>query len=205
MITAGVLIPAFSTFKSLRNKTQQNRLIWLRYWVVFSLFYSSRLITDIFLFWLPFYNIIKILFILWLSSSRAAGAQVLYFYAVDPILRGHEAAIDRIISYYQKKLTNLCWTVASQIGVRWSGFFVQVIRLYLETAVLSAPNSNSLSIDESPADDINVPEAMETNAESDITHGTSQSPAPNDLDVTQSIVLRPRRNLQRRSNSIDSK
>src|SRR2546423_657978 len=103
LITAGVLIPAFSTFKSLKNKTQANRLVWLRYWVVFALFYATRLVTDVFLFWIPFYNILKILFILWLSSSKAAGAQVLYFYAVEPILRGHENAIDGIITNYQKK------------------------------------------------------------------------------------------------------
>ena len=86
---------------------------------------------------------------------------MLYFYAVEPILRGHENAIDRIITNYQKKASYLFWAAASQIGVRWSGFLVQVIRLYLETALQSNPDFNNLSIEGTEGEEMRQ-EAMDT-------------------------------------------
>lgn len=131
---AGILIPSFSTFKALKNKTQTNRLIWLRYWTVFGLFYSCQIFADIFLSWIPLYYLFKIIFILWLSSSKASGAQILYVYAVAPFLRENETAIEGLLTNFKKTASVIFWSFAQRIGVQWSGFIVQVIRLYIETA-----------------------------------------------------------------------
>ena len=175
LVTAGVLIPSFSTFKALKNKTQQNRLIWLRYWVVFSLFYSTRLVTDVFFFWLPFYDLIKILIILWLSSSKAAGAQVLYFCAIEPLLRGHELTIDRFITQSQKQVASIFWAAASQFGLRWSGFIVQIIRLYLEAA---NQNVNHLSLEAPAVSEADHEQVMDVDVRGDEPDGRSTKSVP---------------------------
>jgi len=144
-MAVGVLYPAFSTFKSLKNKAPQNRLIWLRYWVVFSCFYSGKILADVFLSWLPFYNVSKIMTILWLASSKAAGAQVVYFYGIEPLLRVHEKQIETIMTRYHMKLAGYFWTGASLVTVQSSGFLFQAARLYMEAAN-DSPNFAGLAI-----------------------------------------------------------
>jgi hypothetical protein len=132
---AGVLIPAFSTHKSLQQKSPQNRLIWLRYWVVFAFYFVFKVIGDLLLCWLPFYYVAQILLILWLSSSKASGAQIVYLYAVVPILKEREQAIDRFITRHKKHASVLFWQAASELTSRWSSTACRLVRLYLETSL----------------------------------------------------------------------
>lgn len=151
---AGVLFPALATYKSLQQKSQQNRLIWLRYWVVFSLYYAVKTIGDLILSWLPFYHVVQILLVLWISSSKASGAQVLYLYAVVPILRDREQAIDRFISRHKRDASVLFWKGASELGLRWSSTFCHIVRLYFE-ASLAANSVPALTAGQSvPAADV---------------------------------------------------
>ena len=158
---AGVLFPALATYKSLQLKTQQNRLIWLRYWVVFAAYYAFKTIGDLILSWLPFYHVVQILLILWISSSKASGAQVLYLYAVVPILKDREQAIDRFISRHKRDASVLFWQVASGLGLRWSSTFCRVIRLYVETSLAAVP------------DPVQLVPAITSHQEMDVTGGTT--------------------------------
>lgn len=129
-----IACPAYYTYKALKNKTAAPRLIWLRYWVVYSVFHMATLVTDVLLAWLPFYSTVKVLFSLWLVSSKASGAQLVYAYGLEPLLRTNEKEIDRQIKRLQKQATDLFWTLFSRFGAHSTLLMVTFVRQYM-TAV----------------------------------------------------------------------
>lgn len=120
IITTGILLPAYYSYKSLRQKASTNRLIWLRYWVVFGFYYAITTITDILFSWFPLYSTCKILLLLWLSSSKASGAQIVFNFAVLPLLRNREPVIDRQIEEAKKQLSIYFWKFVTSTGINWS-------------------------------------------------------------------------------------
>ena len=71
---------------------------WLTYWVIFSLFSVLESVASFLVSWIPFYNVLKLMFLLWLLLPRFKGASKLYQALVQPIIRKHESKIDQSIS-----------------------------------------------------------------------------------------------------------
>lgn len=139
----GVLNPTYSTYRSLRKKTSQPRLEWLRYWAIFGIFYSITFVTDLILYWVPFYYLAKILFVFWLSSSRAAGAQIIFNYALVPILKDYENNLDRLVVHWRKKLGTSFWKYASRLSFQGSTVLLDVLKIFL-----TPPNASEAAGDE---------------------------------------------------------
>jgi len=71
------------------------------YWVVFALFTASEYVADVFISWLPFYYEIKVLFVIWLSSTYTRGASIVYRKVLHPLLARKERHIDKWIDQKQ--------------------------------------------------------------------------------------------------------
>lgn len=152
MTLAGVMYPAFATYKSVQQKSPQNRLIWCRYWVVFAVFFALKTVGDVILFWLPFYYLVQVLLILWISSSKASGAQIVYAYAIVPLLKDREQSIDRLITRVKRDASLLFWQTASAVGIHWSSTFCHIIRLYVQAAYADQTASGVPSLQSAAAD-----------------------------------------------------
>lgn len=148
ILLIGVVNPVYSTYRSLRKKTQQTRLEWLRYWVVFGIFYAVTFITDIFLFWIPFYYIIKIVIVFWLASSQASGAQIIYTYALVPLLKDYENDLDRLVTFWRKKISTLFFKCASYLSLKGSSLFFQLVRGSVSIS-LASPAEGDVNINSS--------------------------------------------------------
>lgn len=98
IVLAGILYPAYSSFKAVRRKSHRDYTKWMMYWIVFALFMTVEVLTDTFLSWLPLYYEVKILFVLWLVLPITEGAKQLYRYAVHPFLLKHETELDHLLS-----------------------------------------------------------------------------------------------------------
>merc|ERR1712228_225240 len=57
---------------------KEDDTFWLSYWVVFGIFSAFESITDILLFWIPFYELLKICFYFYLFSPQLKGALTMY-------------------------------------------------------------------------------------------------------------------------------
>lgn len=128
LIIGGILLPAYSTYKALRQKAPTNRLIWLRYWVVFGFYHAITSLTDFILFWLPLYSSTKIMMLLWLASSKASGAQIVYNFAVVPLLKDRESVIDKKIDEVKKQIAVYFWTVITSTGINWSLIIATILK-----------------------------------------------------------------------------
>jgi len=112
----GFIYPAYASYKALEVAQLDEVAQWLTYWVVFSLFAAVEGIVDRLVYWLPFYYIFKLAFILWLQLPQFRGASKLFKGAVKPLLKKHEAEIDRQIDTGLQKAMSLSSNGLQMVG-----------------------------------------------------------------------------------------
>ena len=89
----GILYPAYMSFKSLQTPKNDDNSQWLTYWIVF----STINLFDILAYIIPFYYILKLVYIIWLFHEKTKGAQILYIKYIEPFLKDNENNIDKNI------------------------------------------------------------------------------------------------------------
>jgi len=87
-----IIYPAYRSFKAVRNKNLKEYLKWLVFWIVYALFSCLELVTDALLPWFPFYNEIKVIFLIWLLGPSSRGSMKIYKNIIHPILVSREQA-----------------------------------------------------------------------------------------------------------------
>ncbi|ETW20487.1 hypothetical protein PFFVO_00540 [Plasmodium falciparum Vietnam Oak-Knoll (FVO)] len=102
----GFAYPAYQSFKAVESQSRDETKLWLTYWVVFSLFFFIEYLIDIILFWVPFYYLIKLLFLLYLYMPQVRGAVMVYNYIIRPILLKHEKMIDDTVQKISQTATS---------------------------------------------------------------------------------------------------
>ncbi|CAI8047718.1 Receptor expression-enhancing protein 2 [Geodia barretti] len=51
IVVAGILYPAYSSFKAVRARSHREYTQWMMYWIVFAMFQAAEVLTDTFLSW----------------------------------------------------------------------------------------------------------------------------------------------------------
>ena len=87
-----IIYPAYRSFKAVRNKNLKEYLKWLVFWIVYALFTCIELVTDALLPWFPFYNEIKVIFLIWMLGPSSRGSMKIYKNIIHPILVSREQA-----------------------------------------------------------------------------------------------------------------
>ncbi|KNE55285.1 hypothetical protein AMAG_01195 [Allomyces macrogynus ATCC 38327] len=98
----GFVYPTYASFKSIESKDKDDDTHWLTYWVVFGLFNVLEFFTDILLYWMPMYFMVKTIFLVWLFLPQTRGAERMYQSAIRPFLLSNEAKIDETINKAKK-------------------------------------------------------------------------------------------------------
>ena len=101
----GTAYPAFWTIKSIELNSANDQKKWLTYWVVFGSFILVDMFSVVIVKFVPFYFVLKILFLIWLFMPGSNGCTIIYYLLVKKIFRYYE---DKIDSYADnaKKLAN---------------------------------------------------------------------------------------------------
>ncbi|SBT34388.1 HVA22/TB2/DP1 family protein, putative [Plasmodium ovale wallikeri] len=97
---------SYQSFKAVESQSHDETKLWLTYWVVFSLFFFIEYLIDVILFWVPFYYLIKLLFLLYLYMPQVRGAETVYNLIIRPILLKHEKTIDDTVQKISQTATN---------------------------------------------------------------------------------------------------
>mmetsp|Transcript_63541 Transcript_63541/g.101124 ORF Transcript_63541/g.101124 Transcript_63541/m.101124 type:complete len:177 (-) Transcript_63541:3000-3530(-) len=82
----GVVYPGWCSLKAIKSKEKDDDTLWLSYWVIYGIFSAFESITDLFLFWIPFYELLKICFYFYLFSPQLKGALTLYYVLLEPLV-----------------------------------------------------------------------------------------------------------------------
>ncbi|KAM9777928.1 receptor expression-enhancing protein 1 isoform 2-T2 [Neosynchiropus ocellatus] len=141
VLVFGTLYPAYSSYKAVKSKDVREYVKWMMYWIIFALFTTVEVFTDMFLCWIPFYYELKIAFVVWLLSPYTKGSSVLYRKFVHPTLSSKEKDIDDYIlqakdkSYdtlvhYGRKGLNVAATAAVMAATKGQGVLSDRLRSF---------------------------------------------------------------------------
>jgi hypothetical protein len=73
----------------------------LIHFISLSAFLALEYVTDMLLFWFPFYSSLKLLLVLWLSIPFFGGSRIFYLDHIQPFLDRHEKELDVSISKFK--------------------------------------------------------------------------------------------------------
>ena len=85
-----IIYPLYSTFKSIKSENKNDDTVWLLYWVTFGFFSFFEEYIVPFVYWVPFFMIIRILFYLWLQLPYFNGSVFLFKKIVRPFFEQAE-------------------------------------------------------------------------------------------------------------------
>ncbi|XP_037551419.1 receptor expression-enhancing protein 1 isoform X2 [Nematolebias whitei] len=192
VLVFGTLYPAYSSYKAVKTKDVKEYVKWMMYWIIFALFTTVEVFTDMFLCWLPFYYELKIAFVVWLLSPYTKGSSVLYRKFVHPTLSSKEKDIDEYICqakdksydtlvHFGRKGLNVAATAAVMAATKGQGVLSDRLRSF---------SMQDLSTYQSDPDDSGPGMAQPTAAQNRTRPIIrSKSESYKDFDMTEYEVL----------------
>ena len=91
-----ILYPSYMSVKSIQRKSEADYKQWATYWVMYALYSAVDQLSEILLFWLPFYFCVKLIVLAVLFHPRAQGASLFYDLAVKPALKKPQRSPDQL-------------------------------------------------------------------------------------------------------------
>jgi receptor expression-enhancing protein 5/6 len=99
VIVTGIVYPVYMSMKALDTKDQEDDKQWCTYWVVFFTFELVELYVETLGFGVlhkivPYYFLIKLVFLIWLFFPSTMGANFVYEKILSNFFSKYEAVID---------------------------------------------------------------------------------------------------------------
>jgi hypothetical protein len=93
-------LPGYKSFRAVLTDKSTDDTRWLSYWLVVAGFLALEVALPFVILAFPFYYELKIAVLLYLQSDDARPAFLLYYYALGPLFKKYEPAIDEFINTY---------------------------------------------------------------------------------------------------------
>mmetsp|Transcript_13425 Transcript_13425/g.16584 ORF Transcript_13425/g.16584 Transcript_13425/m.16584 type:complete len:179 (+) Transcript_13425:205-741(+) len=98
--------PAYRSIIAINTANKDDDTLWLSYWVFYGLFVTFESVLDMILFWIPFYEIIKMGIYLYLYLPETNGALVLYVQLIKPFATKLQLYEDKVKSNISNAYNN---------------------------------------------------------------------------------------------------
>jgi len=96
----GFVYPAYKSVKAIESKATGDDTEWLMYWVVYASFNCLEFFSDIVLSWIPFYFLLKCVFLIWcMAPFSYNGSKMIYYKLIRPWVLKNEDKIDEALGY----------------------------------------------------------------------------------------------------------
>ncbi|KAL3315178.1 Receptor expression-enhancing protein 5 [Cichlidogyrus casuarinus] len=97
VMAVGILYPAYRSVKAIESQSKEDDTKWLTYWVVFAFIELTESIAFVVLYFVPFYNLMKCLFLLYcMAPIQNNGSQLMYQMFIQPFVMKHADQIDTV-------------------------------------------------------------------------------------------------------------
>ncbi|EPY51146.1 ER membrane protein DP1/Yop1 [Schizosaccharomyces cryophilus OY26] len=83
------VMPAFFSIHAIETTNKSDDTQWLTYYLITSFLSVAEYWSKLILYYVPFYWLIKAVFILWLALPKFNGATVIYNYVIRPYITPH--------------------------------------------------------------------------------------------------------------------
>ena len=94
----GTLYPGFWTIKAIEKNEFEDLKYWLTYWAVFGSFIILDMFSPIVVKFIPFYVVMKIIFLIYLLIPGSGGCTFIYNLFVKKIIKKYEPGFDKLIN-----------------------------------------------------------------------------------------------------------
>lgn len=99
----GIALPAFWSMKAIESPESDDDKLWLTYWAVYAVFTFFDLFAGFILKILPFYFVIKLVFLVWCFMPNTKGALFIYNNIIKTFFKKYESKIDKGVNKFMKK------------------------------------------------------------------------------------------------------
>lgn len=135
--------PAYMTFKTIEQDDEKEHVYWLTYWVVYGLFSVAEAISDVLLFWLPYYYPLKLGFLVWCFVPKYRGCVTVYEHIIRPLLARHQGTIEMSLNQAQASIDE----ASAEVKATSSEFLVSVSKGWMARSLTAITNLSQSSGD----------------------------------------------------------
>ena len=89
----GIVLPTYWTIKAIESHGKDDDRQWLTYWAVFGIFSYFDLFANFILRFIPFYFVLKQVFLVWCFMPNTQGALFIYNKFVYPFFTKYESKV----------------------------------------------------------------------------------------------------------------
>ncbi|CAI4222853.1 unnamed protein product [Auanema sp. JU1783] len=106
----GGFIPLFYSYKAIKRGTKNSLVHWLKYWVVYAVFHVITFFLELFFLshLIPFYGMIKAMFLIWCVNPYTSGAQFMYDKVLRSMISRYERRVGKQIALFISSVMD--WT-----------------------------------------------------------------------------------------------
>eukprot|EP00894_Picocystis_sp_ML_P004999 jgi/Pico_ML_1/55516/g1191.t1 len=112
----GVVVPTCASILTIDTKSTEDETQWLMYWVVYAVYMSIEKLLSKAILYVPFYEGIKLVGILWLIAPQTKGATLIYQSVIQPAVQ-HVIQMP-VVQHYLQRLDH---PLARQLSGRKAG------------------------------------------------------------------------------------
>ena len=99
----GIVLPTYWSMKAIESPEPDDDKQWLTYWTVYAVFSFFDLFAGFIMKYLPFYFVIKLVFLIWCFMPNTKGALVIYKHILVKFFKKYETKIDDKVKKVLKK------------------------------------------------------------------------------------------------------
>ena len=99
----GIVLPTYWSIKAIESNEGDDDKQWLTYWAVYAVFDFLDLFAHFILKIIPFYYILKLVFLIWCFMPNTQGALVVYNHIIKKFFIKYENSLDKLVNKVMKK------------------------------------------------------------------------------------------------------
>lgn len=99
----GITLPTYWSIKAIETPETEDDKQWLTYWAVYACFTFLDLFAGFIMKFIPFYFVIKYVFLIWCFMPNTQGALFIYKYIIAKVFKRYEMKIDEKVKKVLKK------------------------------------------------------------------------------------------------------
>lgn len=111
----GIVLPTYWSLKAIDSPESGDDTLMLNYWIVYACFTFLDLFAGFILKIIPFYFVLKLIFLIWCFMPNTKGAVIIYDKFLKPLFKQYEELIDKVIHKTTKKANKLMGQVNQKI------------------------------------------------------------------------------------------
>ena len=111
----GIVLPTYWSIKAIESNEGDDDKQWLTYWAVYAVFDFLDLFAGFILKIIPFYYILKLIFLIWCFMPNTQGALMVYNHIIKKFFIKYENNLDQLVNKVMKRSQETTQKVREEI------------------------------------------------------------------------------------------